>query len=203
MSGTKWQLFIKDLDSTGNPNLIRTWPRHIHMSSWSQDKKWLASYDYTPTNGNDCYAISVDSGKYIPIATGQYNELNAQFSPDGRSLVYQSDESGRFEIYVLSFPKLENKRQISIDGGTQPRWDRSGKLIYYLNNGYLIAQTVEMSNEFKKGKPVNLFFANASNFDISPDGQKFYLLKKNLKRPNPPLYLITNWFQELKGGTDK
>jgi Tol biopolymer transport system component len=198
MTGTTRRLFIKDLRSAGNPHLIRTWPRHIHFSSWSPDRKWLAAYDFTSTNGTDCYVISVDSGEFIPIATSQANESNGQFSPDGQWLAFQSDESGRSEIYVLSFPKLESKRQISIDGGTLPQWDRSGKYIYYLSDDYMIAQPVETTNEFKKGKPIKLFFANASNFNLSPDGQKFYLLRKNLRRPNPSLYLITNWFQELK-----
>jgi Tol biopolymer transport system component len=54
-------------------------------------------------NGQDCYAIPVDSGEYISIATSQANELNPQFSPDGKWVAFESDESGRFEIYVISW----------------------------------------------------------------------------------------------------
>ncbi len=203
LTGTTRRLYIKDLRSAGNPHLIRTWPRHIHFTSWSPDGKWLAAYDYNSTNGTDCFTISVDSGKFISIAVSQANESGGQFSPDGRWLTYQSDESGRSEIYVVSFPNLDSKRQISIDGGKFPQWDPSGKFIYYLNSDYIIAQPVEISNEFKKGKPVGLFQANASNFDLSPDSQSFYLMRKNNNRPNQPLYLITNWFEVLKTGTSK
>jgi len=102
------RLLIENTDNPGNPKMIRSWPRHIHVTSWSTDGKWLAAYDYTSAKGTDCYALSFDSGKYIPITTSQYNELNGQFSPDGKWFAYQSDESGQFEIYVVPFPKLEN-----------------------------------------------------------------------------------------------
>jgi hypothetical protein len=203
LTGTNRRLFIEDLDSSGNPHLFKTWPRHIHFTSWSPDGKLLAAYDYTSTNGTDCYAISVDKDEYISVATSEANESDAQFSPDGRWLAYQSDESGRYEIYVVSFPSLQGKRQISEDGGRVPRWDRSGKFIYYISNGFMIAQPVEISHELARAKPVKLFQTNASEFVLSPDGQKFYLVRRNIKRPNPPLYLITNWFQELKKKTDK
>jgi Tol biopolymer transport system component len=203
ISGAKRRLYIQNIGSAGNPHLIRIWPRHIHFTSWSPDGKWLAAHDYTSTNGTDCYAISVDSGESISVATSQANESGARFSPDGRYLAYQSDESGRYEIYVISFPKLNSKRQISIDGGTVPHWDRNGKFIYYISNGFMIGQPVDLDNDIKKDKPIKLFLANASNFDISPDGQKFYLVRSNIKRQNPPLYLITNWFEELKTKTTK
>jgi dipeptidyl aminopeptidase/acylaminoacyl peptidase len=203
MTGTTRRLFIKDLSNAENPHLIRTWPRHIHFSSWSPDKKWLSAYDYTSTNGTDCFVLPLDSGEIKQISFTKANELNGQFSPDGRWLAFQSDESGRYEIYVVSFPIPESKRQISNDGGMIPRWDRDGKFIYYFSGGYIIAQPVELSNEFKIGKPVKLFLANASDFNLSPDGQKFYLVRNNIKRSNPPLNLITNWFQELENKKGK
>jgi Tol biopolymer transport system component len=191
-------LFIKNLSGAGNQHLIRTWPRHIHFSSWSPDGKWLTAFDYNTINGSDCYAISIDSGDSIPIAIGQANEDHVRFSPDGRWLAFQSDESGDYQIYVTSFPKLEGKRQISINGGTSPCWNQIGKFIYYLSNGFMIAQPVETGNELIIGKPVILFKTDASSFNVSPDGQKFYLVRRNFKRHNPPLNLITNWFEELK-----
>jgi dipeptidyl aminopeptidase/acylaminoacyl peptidase len=168
-----------------------------------EDNYRLAAYDYTSTNGTDCYAISVDSDEFISIATSGANESNAEFSPDGKWLAFQSNESGRSEIYIVSFPKLESRRQISEDGGVMPHWDRSGKFIYYICNGFMVAQPVKISHEFAREKPVNLFQTNASEFLLSPDGQKFYLVRGNNKRPNQPLHLITNWFQELKTKTGK
>ena len=124
-----------------------------------------------------------------------------QFSPDGKWLTYMSDQSGSAETYIVSFPELKSKRQFLTSGETGLRWDRSGKQIYFKSGDYIYAQEVEIGNEIKKGKAVRLFQTQFGNFSISPDGQKFYFFKTNLKRPNPPLYLITNWFQELKTKT--
>jgi len=203
MNGNTRRLFVKDLRIADNPRLIRTWPLHLHLTSWSSDGKWLAAYEYTSTKGTDCYAISVDSSEFIPIASGRANESNGQFSFNGKWLAFQSDETGRSEIYVVSFPRLESKRQISEEGGELPHWDRNGKFIYYISNGYMIANSVESGNEFRKGKHLKLFLANASNFEVSPDGQKFYLARKNDKRPNQPLHLITNWFGEIENKSGK
>ena len=212
LTGTNRQMLIKDPGPAGNPQLIRTWPRHIHLTSWSPDRRWIAGYDFNSSNGQDCYAFSLDSGDYISIANSRANEFNGQFSPDGKWLAFESDESGRDEIYVVSFPKLESKRQISTDGGIFPRWDHSGKFIYYLSGDFMISQEVNADGEFKKGKSEKLFRANdpdkpfliyAIGYNVSPDGQKFYLIRKNVKRANEPLNLIINWFQELKVQTGK
>jgi Tol biopolymer transport system component len=202
-AGNSCQMLRKEIGSAGNPHLIGIWPRHFHFTSWSPDGKWLAAYDFSLNNGTDCYVLSADSGEFVSVAVSQANETNGQFSPDGKWLAFQSDESGRYEIYVISFPDLGSKRQISINGGTLPKWDPSGKYIYYLNDNFLISQPVETINEFKKGKPINLFLADASNFDLSPDGKKFYVVRQNSKMKNPPLYLITNWFKELEHKTVK
>jgi len=196
MTGTRRQLLVINLDSERDPHLISTWPRHIHFSSWSPDSKWIAAYDFTPTNGTDIYAISTNSDETITIASSQANESGGQFSPDGRWLAYTSNETGSYEIYVVSFPGLEGKRQISSGGGFNAYWDRNGKLLYYRSERGLIAHPVEFGNEFKRGTPITLFKGPGSI--PSPDGKKFYYTIPNPKRPNPPLHLITNWFQELE-----
>jgi Tol biopolymer transport system component len=202
-SGISRQLLILDLSNAGKTHLICEWPRTINFKSWSPDGKWLAATDNNPTNGYDLYIISVDSCKSVPVAVSKYNENAGSFSPDGNWLAFQSDESGQYQIYVISIPKFEDKRQISGDGGNMPMWDPTGKFIYYLNDSHLIAQPIKIDHGFEFGKPVKLFQTNASEFALSPDGQKFYLVRNNTDRPNPPLCLITNWFQELKRNSVK
>ena len=201
MTGTNRKILIQDLTVRGNPKLILTWPRHIHLTDWSPDGKWIAAYDYPSNNASDLYVISVDSGEFIPISTTQANEYYGQFSPNGKWLSYVSDQSGSEETYIVSFPELKGKRQFLTSGETRLCWDRGGKQIYFKNGDYIFAQEVEIGSEIKKGEVVRLFQTQSGSFSISPDGQKFYLRKTNFKRPNPPLYLITNWFQELKTKT--
>lgn len=197
-TGATRKLFLKSLTNDSASQLIGTWPRHMHFSSWSPDGKWLAAYDFTATNATDAWIVSVDGKTSIPVANSRANEQELIFSPDGRWLVFQSDETGRYEIYVMPFPSLKNKRQVSTDGGRLPRWDPNGKFIYYLQDGVMIAHPVETGNQFKKGKAERLFASEASDFDISGDGKKFYLRKQNPAKDQQHLYLITNWFEELK-----
>jgi|GEM_PF-1850713 len=203
-SGTgKYKILIQDLSIRGNPKYILTWPRHGHLSDWSDDGNWFAFYDFSSDKGYDLYIISVNSGEIIPVAITQANELNGQFSPDSRWLTYTSDQSGSTETYIVSVPKLENKRQFLSGEQTGLRWDRGGNKIYFRSGNKIIAQDVEMGNEVIKGKSEVLFQTQSGDFSVSPDGKKFYFTKANMKRPNPPLYLITNWFHELKTKTWK
>jgi len=201
MTGTNRKILIQNLTVRGNPNLVLTWPRHIHLTDWSPDGKWFAAFDFSSSNGLDLYAISVNSGEFIPISITQANESAGRFSPDCKWLTYTSDQSGSTETYIVSFPELNSKRQFLTSAETGLRWDRSGNQIYFKSGDYIYSQEVEIGDEIKKGKTVRLFQTQSGSFSVSPDGQKFYFFKTNLYRPNPPLYLITNWFQELKTKT--
>jgi Tol biopolymer transport system component len=203
MVGTERKILIQDLETRGNPRLLRKWPRHIHITDWSSNGEWLMAYDYSSNNSTDCYAISVNSDEVIPVATSQAEESSGLFSPDGKWLTYRSVQSGKAEIYIVAFPEIENKRQLFTGSERDYRWDRSGKFIYFRDGDYLYAQEIDISNEVIKAKPVKLFQTQFIEFDVSSDGQKFYLRKSNITRPNTPLCLITNWFQELETKTDK
>ncbi len=194
-TGNTRRLFIVDLKRRAAPRRIMTWPRHVHFYSWSRDNNWLTAYDFSATNGLSCWAISIDSTKVISVANSKANETYPVFSPDGRWIAYQSDESGRYEVYIVSFPDLQYKRQISIDGGIIPRWDRDGKTIYYQSEGYLIAHPLDAAENVLLGKPNRLFLANALDFNVSPDGKKIYIMKR--ERQSTSLSLITNWFHEF------
>lgn len=84
--------------------------------------------------------------KPFPFVQSQFNEKNAVFSPDARWLAYQSDESGRHEICVMSFPTAGGKRQVSLDGGVMPKWQSDAKAIYYLKPGAKLTGTAVVEN---------------------------------------------------------
>ncbi len=194
-TSTTRRIFIKSIQSGTQPKLVRMWPLHLHVTSSSGG--WLAAYDYNPTNGLDSWAISLDGKEALAVANGPANESGAKFSPDGRWIAYSSDESGRSEIYVVSFPGFESRRQVSTDGGIFPTWESDGRILYYLQNGYLIAHEVNTEGDFTKGHAQKLFATEAVQFDVIP-GRRFVLSEHNLQPADTPLYIIVNWFEELQ-----
>jgi len=131
-------------------------------------------------------------------------EFAAVTSPDGRYLAYQSNETGRFEIYVRLFPRVNDGRwQISMSGGGSPAWSRTGRELFYLDGaGNLMAVPVEPSAAtFTAGIPTRIFDARKYNrslfaYDVQPDGQRFLMLKESDRHPN--VVVVLNWVEELK-----
>jgi serine/threonine protein kinase/Tol biopolymer transport system component len=193
-SSTTRRIFIKGIETGAQPRLLRMWPLHLHVtSSWGD---WLAAYDYHPENGLDSWAISLDGQEARPVANGPANESGAKFSPDGRWIAYASDESGRSEIYVVSFPGFESRRQVSAEGGIFPNWESDGRTLYYLQNGHLIAHDVSIEGDFTKGHARPLFATEAVQYALMPGG-RFLLSEHNTQPADSPLYIIVNWFEEL------
>ena len=99
-----------------------------------------------------------------PLFPTPFSELNAEFSRDGRWLAYESNESGRNEIYVRPFPNVDaGRRQVSTNGGTQPLWARNGQELFYESKGALIRVPVKMGSTFEAGTPRKLFDGRISS----------------------------------------
>jgi len=134
--------------------------------------------------------------------------MNADISPDGRWLAYQSDESGRFEVYVRPYPDVNGGRwQVSATGGTRPLWSRDGRELFFLDQPRnMNAVTVQQGPRPSFGSPQTLFETASlglegqqRNFDLSMDGKRF-LMVRNLPAPAdvPSVVLIRNWFDDLR-----
>jgi len=122
------------------------------------------------------------------------------FSPDGRFLAYQSDESGRPEIYVRAFPPGP-KWPISTNGGWYPVWSSDGTEIFYEEDDAMMAVKVETSPEFRASAPMRLFdgfitggFTRGG--DVSPDGERFAVNRRSELRAE--IHVVLNWFEELE-----
>jgi serine/threonine-protein kinase len=116
---------------------------------------------------------------------------------------YQSDESGKNEVYVRPFPDANAKWQVSSNGGTSPRWHNKGKEIFYLSAGKLMSVEVDgAGSTFRIGKSREYFdqslVGGITTRDISMDGQKILLEVSNVQQVAVPLTLVLNWDEELK-----
>jgi hypothetical protein len=126
-------------------------------------------------------------------------------SPDGQWIAYTSNESGRSEVYVQPFPNGGRKWQISTNGGGGPLWARSGRELFYHEEGKVMVVPVEARADFIAERPRFLFEVNTvmsagqgrPNYDVTPDGLHFVF---TLPKPQPPatqIHFALNWYQEL------
>ena len=147
------------------------------------------------------------------ILASEFDESNAEISPDGRWLAYQSNASGRDEIYVRPFPNVDEGRwQISRDGGTHPLWSPDGNELFYLRSTNnlsmleLMAVPIETEPTFVPGNPAVVFEENyvgytiGRPYDIAPDGERFLMIKQAGAGEDSAteLILVQNWFQDLE-----
>ena len=156
--------------------------------------------------GDHIWALPLSGNeKPFPIVQDAFDERAPTVSPDGKWLAYQSNESGRPEIYITAFPGGGAKWQVSSDGGTTPKWRGDGKELFFLNPlDNIVAVDVNMAgNAVKLGAPHTLFQAvgiqrDFGPYDVTADGKKFLINSGDLKKGTDPLTLVQNWAAELK-----
>ncbi len=208
-TGQERRIYVKAVDAVTEPTLLYSGKNHLHLSSWSPDGRWLVFNETHPVNQSDVWALNVDSVEHlIPIATTDAIEHTAQFSPDGRWVAYSSDETGRTEVYVVSFPETAAHHQVSTDGGFAPRWAGSSQELFFLRGDTLMAVNVSTEGAFsREGTPRSLFSApdllasatvGFAGYDVTPDGTRFVLLTTKPDAAAKEVHVVLNWFEELK-----
>ena len=139
-----------------------------------------------------------------PLLRTQFTESSPTFSPNGRWVAYQSNESGRNEVYVQAYPGPGGKVQISTAGGTKPIWARDGGELFYRNSDKMMAVPIRDQSGFTFGTPRILFEGRyetgrrVPGYDISPDGQRFLMVKTPDESAPRQINVIVNWFEELR-----
>ena len=142
------------------------------------------------------------------LLDGEFAQLDPQVSPDARWLAYQSDETGRFEIYVRPYPDVQSGRwQVSSNGGTSPRFSPDGREIFYYDGAGLSAVAFPAtSGRPTRGAPVRLFpiavFGSrfGPDYEVSPDGRRFMFIVDgpNAEPPRAHLVFVEHWGEELR-----
>ena len=132
------------------------------------------------------------------------SEQYPAFSPDGRWMAYQSDESGRREIYIVPFPEGEPKRLVSIEGGEQVRWNPNGRELFFRNGNRMMVVGAEFARSLVLTKPRLLFESESfqsrgNSYDVSADGERFIMIDRSRSaQPPTQLVVVQNWAEELK-----
>jgi Tol biopolymer transport system component len=197
-------LFWQKADGSGGLEQLISSPTLQVPQSFSPDGQWLAFQNIDAATSTDIWVLRMRDRKAQPFLRTSFIEGNARFSPDGDWLAYVSDESGRSEVYVQSFPGPGAKRQISTEGGTEPAWNPNGKELFYRSGDAMMAVDVATKPTFVLGNPRMLFagqYVPASvpitNYDVSLDGQKFLMVEPE-QRAITQINIVQNWFEELK-----
>ena len=205
-SGLPPNLFWQPADGSGKAERLTTSEILQVPGSWSPDGQALAFYEVNPTTNRDIWILRMSDRKAQVFLKTPFNEAAPTFSPDGRWLAYQSDESGHYEVYVQPYPGPGGKWQISTDGGTEPLWNRNGREIFYRSGNKMMAVEITTQPGFSAGKPRMLFEGaympapgGNANFDVSPDGERFLMVKTSGQEQTPTqINVVLNWFEELK-----
>lgn len=176
-------------------------------TDWSRDGRFILYDVIDPKNRNDLWVRPLfGDPKPQPFLQTPFAERMARFSSDGKWVAYVSNESGRDEVYVQSFPASGGKWQVSTNGGFTPRWRRDGRELFYIAPDRKImsvevkagATTVEVSS------PTGLFEApvdapgGTNRYDVSPDGQRFLVNAPAETTSSSSMTVVLNWLAGVK-----
>ncbi|MGB5880097.1 MAG: protein kinase, partial [Thermoanaerobaculia bacterium] len=176
---------------------------------WSPDGSVLLAGERLPGEDGqyDLWVLPLDTERApYPLTETPYSEFDPALSPDGRWMAYISDESGRYEVYVTSFPDRGGKWQLSKDGGESPKWSQRGDELFYLGlDKALMAVPVDLGGDsFVHGSGSALFQTHAARgyFSASPDGDRFLIVEREEKAAPSQINLLVGWQQLLEGRSD-
>jgi eukaryotic-like serine/threonine-protein kinase len=207
-------IFRQAADGTGTMERLTEGENGRVPTSVVPDGTEILFREVVPGTGPDLGRLRVSPAppKYTPtpLVRTTFSERNGEVSPGGQWLAYESNESGRLEIYVRPFPDVNGGRwQVSTGGGSMPLWSGDGRELFYVSSdGAMMITRVEAGRTWVAGTPVQLFRgdylfttgAATRTFDIAPDGKRFLMIK-DIETPNAPqasIVVVEHWFEELK-----
>ncbi len=201
-------IYQKAANGTGGEETVLEADANETPMSWSRDGRYLA-YERQDTHGKKNTEIWVlplfGDRKPFPVVQSEFESVFPQFSSDGKWLAYASNESNRYEVYVVPFPGGSGKWQVSTSGGSQPRWRRDGKEMFYLaaDNKVMAVDVGAKGATLELNNLRLLFQAHPASaprwlYDVSADGKRFLVNSATEQGSAEPLTLVVNWTADLK-----
>ncbi len=203
MTGAEGQIEVKPVDGAGTARVLsRSQPRY-DLHDLSPDGKTFLAERWIAADDRHLALSPSAQLEWQPLAAGGSIAAMGQFSPDGRAIAYESNESGSLEVYLTDFPAMQRRLRISTSGGAEPRWRHDGKELFYLAPGGVIAAVAMAGSlEMAAAKPAALVkFAvradNAAGFQyaVTRDGQRFLVVDHSASGAAKDLSVIFNWPQ--------
>ena len=214
----KWGIYEKSSNGTGAEELLMQSEFVTTPTSWSADGNIVLYNVVDPKTGPDIWALPLTGDRQpFPVLQTSFSEVHPQISPNGKLLAYASNETGRSEIYLQTFPPGRGKWQISSGGGQFARWRRDGKELFFLDSlyfGNIVSASINATADKVEFSPPRVLFASRyiyasfnhtgawNAFAVSPDGQRFLIPRSDPglvgALTNTPINIVLNWTAALK-----
>lgn len=175
---------------------LRQFANVVRATGWSADAKWIVVSEVQPATRADIWVIPASGdGEPIPYAQTPFNETFGAVSPDGQWLVYASDESGRFEIYLDAFPAPGRRVRLSLGGATEPRWSGDGTEIFFRRGNEIHVVRPNFASSAPEAMTTERLFdagADIRAYDVAVDGKRFLLNLPAAERAVRPMSVVVN-----------
>jgi len=199
-------VYRKAADGSGEPTLLVESDHPRFPRAWSADGNLLAIVEWNPQSMRDIWILDVEnSGEARPFINSPFDEFTPILSPDSAWLAYVSNESGRYEVYVESYPRGRGRWLISSGGGTEPLWSADGRELFYRNADAMIAVPVQSTPTFSVGPPRVLFeralkrgVYSSLSYDVTADGREFLMIDRQVELVPNQLHVVLDWDEELR-----
>ena len=200
-----WNLFWTPVDRSSPDEQIAATDDTAVPSSFSPDGQLLAYFAMSTKTSSDLWLLSLDTPRTSRLFLGSPAlEMSPEVSPNGAWIAYQSNQSGRDEVYVQRFPEGGRLQQITTGGGFFPRWRRDGRELFYWSGSALGVVSVEAGDEFRPSNPRELFkstfpiLAPTAPYDVAPDGQRFVFVRDDSRQLGPTqVNFVQGWLEEV------
>jgi Tol biopolymer transport system component/tRNA A-37 threonylcarbamoyl transferase component Bud32 len=192
-------IFRRASDGTGGAEEIGTTDTGIWPMAASRDGRWLVVGSGGSQTGRDLFRFDLATKAVTPLVATSSHDDFAVLSPDDRFLAYASEQSGRFEVYVLALGSGSGTWQISKDGGMRPAWRADGRELFFLTRpDTIMVVDVEPGDAPRFSSPHELFRHPTENFAVTPDGQRIVALHPAESDLNKPLVVLANWMRRMR-----
>jgi Tol biopolymer transport system component len=208
-NGRRTTIMRRPADGSRDAEAVVVLDTRAYLQHVTADEK-TALLDYQivgPGGGKgDIVTIALaENAKPHALVSSVFDQYGGTWSPDGRWVAYQSDESGRAEVYVRDVSSTGGRWQVSTTGGEEPTWSPDGRTLYYRNESQMMAVAVDIGTTFASKPPVVLFDGvynlrsdTGISYAVAPTGDRFLMIRLTEGNAASSVTVVTNWFTELQ-----